>query len=75
MELGHKLLPCFNNSTTGIPHTSITLGTNYTQHAIWMHNITTSEVTSFQLEFNLLSWVTNNRIYEEVVTNGSHCFI
>jgi len=67
-ELGNRLLPCFD-SPSGIPFSDINLLTMRAHSPKWSPDSSTSEVTTLQLEFKDLSYLTGDHIYEKVVEN------
>lgn len=67
-DLGNRLLPCFN-SPSGIPYSDVNLGTAIAHSPRWSPDSSTSEVTTVQLEFRDLAWLTKNQTYERVHTN------
>ncbi|XP_050301031.1 endoplasmic reticulum mannosyl-oligosaccharide 1,2-alpha-mannosidase [Anthonomus grandis grandis] len=69
-DLADRLLPCFE-SESGIPYSDINLFTRKAHAPKWSPDSSTSEVTTIQLEFKYLSWVTDNPKYENVVTKVS----
>lgn len=65
MDLGNRLLPCFN-SPSGIPYSDVNLASMNAHSPKWSPDSSTSEVTTIQLEFRDLSRTTGHKIYEEV---------
>ena len=64
--LGDKLMPSFN-TPSGIPRSDVNLHTGVAKDPKWDKHSTVSEVTSIQLEFKYLSYLTGNRAYSDVV--------
>ncbi|ENN73509.1 hypothetical protein HUJ04_008501 [Dendroctonus ponderosae] len=69
-DLADRLLPCFD-SESGIPFSDINLFTRKAHAPRWSPDSSTSEVTTIQLEFRYLSWLTDNSKYENVVSKVS----
>ena len=69
VELGDRLLPCFNSSS-GIPFSDVNLLTGEAHAPEWSPDSTVSEVSTIQLEFRDLTRVTNNTKYQ-VISAGS----
>lgn len=65
VELGNRLLPCFN-SPSGIPYSDINLKQMIAQSPTWLPDSSTSEVTTLQLEFRDLSRSCGNNSFENV---------
>lgn len=63
IDLGDRLLPCFN-SESGVPFSDINLFTRKAHAPKWSPDSSTSEVTTIQLEFRDLSRSTGNPKYE-----------
>lgn len=64
--LGDKLLPSFN-TPSGVPRSDVNLHTGESKDPKWDKHSTVSEVTSIQLEFKYLSYLTGNKVYSDVV--------
>ena len=64
--LGDKLMPAFN-TPSGIPRSDVNLHTGVSKDPKWDKHSTVSEVTSIQLEFKYLSYLTGNRVYSDAV--------
>lgn len=68
IELADRLMPIFNETTSGVPFSSINL---HTGHAVKNHAdmgaSSTAEFTTLQLEFKYLSIITGDKRYWEVV--------
>lgn len=69
-DLADRLLPCFDTES-GIPLSDVNLFTRKAHAPKWSPDSSTSEVTTIQLEFRYLSWITNNPKYENVVSRVS----
>ncbi|KAL1517235.1 hypothetical protein ABEB36_001025 [Hypothenemus hampei] len=69
-DLANRLLPCFE-SESGIPYSDVNLFTRKAHAPKWSLDSSTSEVTTIQLEFRYLSWLTDNPKYENVVSKVS----
>ncbi|EDO30560.1 predicted protein, partial [Nematostella vectensis] len=66
VELGDRLLPCFN-SQSGIPFSDVNLMTRQVHPPRWGPDSSVSEVSTIQLEFRDLSYVTGNDKYKQAV--------
>ena len=63
VELGDRLLPCFD-SDSGVPFSDVNLGSLKSHSPKWSPDSSTSEVTTIQLEFRDLSRCTGDPKYE-----------
>ncbi|KAL4218786.1 Endoplasmic reticulum mannosyl-oligosaccharide 1 [Mactra antiquata] len=66
IELGDRLLPCFN-SPSRVPFSDVNLRTGNAHPPRWGPDSSTSEVTTIQLEFKDLSRVTGDPKYKDAV--------
>ncbi|KAI6651948.1 hypothetical protein LOD99_4827 [Oopsacas minuta] len=64
--LGDKLMPSFN-TPSGIPRSDVNLHTGVSSDPKWDKHSTVSEVTSIQLEFKYLSYLTGDKMYSDAV--------
>lgn len=71
-DLGNRLLPAFN-SPSGIPYSDVNLGTAVAHSPRWSPDSSTSEVTTIQLEFRDLTYLTKNKTYERVSNYSAKC--
>ncbi|XP_060534840.1 endoplasmic reticulum mannosyl-oligosaccharide 1,2-alpha-mannosidase [Cylas formicarius] len=69
-DLGDRLMPCFE-SDSGVPYSDVNLFTHKAHAPKWSPDSSTSEVTTIQLEFRYLSWVTGDPKYETAVLKVS----
>lgn len=69
-DLADRLLPCFN-SESGIPYSDVNLFTRKAHAPKWSPDSSTSEVTTIQLEFRYLSWLTDDPKYENAAAKVS----
>lgn len=63
VDLGTRLLPCFN-SDSGVPYSDVNLATRKAHSPKWSPDSSTSEVTTIQLEFRDLSRCTGDPQFE-----------
>lgn len=63
VELGDRLLPCFN-SKSKVPYSDVNLLSGTAHAPRWGPDSSTSEVTTIQLEFRDLSMITGDPKYE-----------
>ena len=64
--LADKLMPAFN-TPSGIPRSDVNLHTGVAKDPKWDRHSTVSEVTSIQLEFKYLSYLTGDKTYRDAV--------
>lgn len=69
MELGDRLLPCFN-SKSGVPYSDINLLTAHAHAPEWGPDSSVSEVSTIQLEFRDLTMLTGNEKYQVIKSNS-----
>eukprot|EP00042_Codosiga_hollandica_P048331 m.540161 g.540161 ORF g.540161 m.540161 type:complete len:262 (-) comp57641_c0_seq12:733-1518(-) len=67
VDLGRRLLPAFNDHS-GIPFSDVNLRTHHAHGPQWNPLSSTSEVSSIQLEFKDLSFLTGDPVFAEKVT-------
>ncbi|XP_041370088.1 endoplasmic reticulum mannosyl-oligosaccharide 1,2-alpha-mannosidase-like [Gigantopelta aegis] len=70
IELGNRLLPCFNTPSK-VPYSDVNLLTGRAHAPQWGPDSSTSEVTTLQLEFRDLSRVSGEKKFEDVVHSVS----
>ncbi len=63
MELGDRLLPCFNTKSA-VPFSDINLATGRGHAPEWGPDSSVSEVSTIQLEFRDLTMLTGNSKYQ-----------
>ncbi|XP_074636512.1 endoplasmic reticulum mannosyl-oligosaccharide 1,2-alpha-mannosidase-like [Acropora palmata] len=66
VDLGERLLPAFT-SASSIPYSDVNLLTHSAHAPRWGPDSSVSEVTTIQLEFKDLSYITGNSKYKEAV--------
>lgn len=66
VDLGERLLPAFK-SASSIPYSDVNLLTHFAHAPRWGPDSSVSEVTTIQLEFKDLSYITGNSKYKEAV--------
>ena len=63
VDLGERLLPAFK-SASSIPYSDVNLLTHFAHAPRWGPDSSVSEVTTIQLEFKDLSYITGNSKYK-----------
>lgn len=66
-ELGDRLYPAFNPNS-GVPYSDVNLHTHQAHKPRWGPDSSTSEVSTIQLEFKYLSYLTGDKKYAERVS-------
>ncbi|KAK3730045.1 hypothetical protein QZH41_009559 [Actinostola sp. cb2023] len=66
VDLGNRLLPCFT-SQSGIPFSDVNLQTHQAHPPKWGPDSSVSEVSTIQLEFRDLTFLTKNQEYKNAV--------
>ncbi|XP_071802353.1 endoplasmic reticulum mannosyl-oligosaccharide 1,2-alpha-mannosidase-like isoform X1 [Asterias amurensis] len=64
--LGNSLLPAFNTKSK-VPHADVNLKTGKAHAPRWGPDSSVSEVSTIQIEFRELSFITKNNIYKDAV--------
>ncbi|EDV28003.1 uncharacterized protein TRIADDRAFT_53127 [Trichoplax adhaerens] len=67
-ELGHRLLPAFN-TPSGIPYSDVNLGSSTAHGPSYGGDSSLSEVSTIQLEFRYLSYLTKDENYKRLADN------
>eukprot|EP00931_Biecheleriopsis_adriatica_P051900 TRINITY_DN30142_c0_g1_i1.p1 TRINITY_DN30142_c0_g1~~TRINITY_DN30142_c0_g1_i1.p1 ORF type:complete len:976 (+),score=142.76 TRINITY_DN30142_c0_g1_i1:26-2929(+) len=73
-SLGEKLLGAFN-TPTGIPRSTIDVGTGQTASRSSMPNTVLAEATTLQVEFRYMTHVTGDRRYKEVADKAMNAVL
>jgi mannosyl-oligosaccharide alpha-1,2-mannosidase len=74
-ELADRLLPAFR-SKSGVPYSTVNLITGKAFSPDWCYSCSfLSEFGSVQLELNYLSFISGNRIYEDIVNKLNNVFL
>jgi len=69
-DIGDRLLPAFD-TRSGIPYSDVNLKTHHAHAPKWGPDSSTSEVTTIQIEFRELSWITGDPKYMEAADRVS----
>ena len=67
IEIGDRLMPAIEKSKTNVPFSDVNLKSLSAQQPAWGSQSSTSEVTTIQMEFGQLSYLTGNEKYENAV--------
>ena len=67
IEIGDRLMPAIVKSKTHVPYSDVNLRSLQAQQPAWGSSSSTSEVTTIQMEFGALSYLTGDGKYEDAV--------
>lgn len=67
IDIGDRLMPAIEKSKTDVPYSDVNLRSRQAQQPAWGSSSSTSEVTTIQMEFGQLSYLTGDRRYEDAV--------
>lgn len=71
IEIGDRLLPAITASKSSVPYSDVNLKKRQAHSPRWGSSSSTSEVTTIQMEFSDLSFLTGDSKYEDYVYNVS----
>uniref|UniRef100_F6VNW9 alpha-1,2-Mannosidase n=2 Tax=Ciona intestinalis TaxID=7719 RepID=F6VNW9_CIOIN len=71
IDIGERLLPALSRSVSAVPYSDVNLKTGNTHAPKWGPDSTVSEVTTIQIEFRDLSFITGNPKYKDAVDRVS----
>jgi len=71
IEIGDRLLPAITASKSSVPYSDVNLKKRQAHSPRWGSSSSTSEVTTIQMEFSDLSFLTGDSKYEDHVYNVS----
>ena len=67
VDIGDRLMPAIEKSKTDVPYSDVNLRSRQAQQPSWGSSSSTSEVTTIQMEFGQLSYLTGDKRYEDAV--------
>nr|CAB3263605.1 endoplasmic reticulum mannosyl-oligosaccharide 1,2-alpha-mannosidase-like [Phallusia mammillata] len=70
-DIGNRLLPALSMSVSAVPYSDVNLKTGNARPPRWGPDSTVSEVTTIQLEFRELSFITKDPKYKDAVDRVS----
>ncbi|CAK8675021.1 unnamed protein product [Clavelina lepadiformis] len=67
IDIGERLMPALSRSVSAVPYSDVNLHTHNVHAPKWGPDSTVSEVTTIQMEFRDLSFITGNPKYKDAV--------
>lgn len=71
LDIGDRLLPAITSSKSSVPYSDINLRTRVAKQPAWGSSSSTSEVTTIQMEFGALSYISGDRHWDDAVRSVS----
>ena len=67
IDIGDRLMPAIEKSKSAVPFSDVDLRSHQAQVPSWGSSSSTSEVTTIQMEFGALSYLTGDQRYDDAV--------